>query len=299
VVGDIPVGQALMAKRKSKTAKQVQDIRDIVGRLRDAMAEAAAKWLLQNRAHSTTPLATEYKGPLAEPMRLGGLVALGEDPERPPLWATQQCAEAGLSSQQCQEIWKLLIESEQESASAQYRRNVDLLFQHYEIDRMGTAPLTMADVLLGRADAVATCGNMADAAAWQQLALVLAERHVPAFQIDHALQDASKSRAKKQHYLGVWHTLCLFFHLPLHENQKKQPLCSELEALATVLIEQVQSTGVKERTIRELRKQMREAHSAYQKGCASDFQRQFVEDVFPRLARDFEQLGANGVARDP
>jgi hypothetical protein len=49
------------------------------------------------------------------------LGALWEDPDRPPLWAVQQCTEAGLSSQQCQEIWKLLIESELDSASFEER----------------------------------------------------------------------------------------------------------------------------------------------------------------------------------
>jgi hypothetical protein len=195
-------------------------------------------------------------------MRLG---VLAEDPERPPFWATQRCLESGLSSQECHELWKFFIESERESASAQYRRNVDLLFQHYEIDRMAPD-------------------------AWQQLALELAARHVPAFQVEHALLAASKRRAKKPTKLDVRGTLCLYPSWPLHELRKKGPLCNILDALATKLNEEVKSTGLKDRTIRNLRQQMREAHSAYRRGDASDFQCQFVEKVFPRLIGDFEHL---------
>jgi hypothetical protein len=90
-------------------------------------------------------------------------------------------------------------------------------------------------------------------------------------------------------------TACLLASGHLDKVRKKRPLSSIEKQFAKEWEDIVKSKGLKDRTIRDLRWQMRTAHSAYLSGSASDFQRQFVEEVDPLLGDLIEQLGADQI----
>jgi hypothetical protein len=216
-----------------------------------------------------------YTGPLAEPpMYLAALAkAMGWDPERPPLWFARRCVELDLSRRECSESWRSFLKGEEERASAQFHRNVDLLFQHYKIDR--TSPV-----------------------AWVQLAMALAAKHVPGLQIERAVQMAFKRQANKATKLDAYGTACFFLSAYLDGCRNRRPLTALEERFAKESADELKKRNLKPRTRRKLREQMLAAHSAYWNGTASDFQRQFVEEVEDRLFDILEHLDADLVARN-
>jgi hypothetical protein len=127
-------------------------------------------------------------------------------------------------------------------------------------------------------------------AGWK-LAKALAGQHVPAFRIERAVQKQRERRAKKPTELDVYGTLCLFVCDCLDAVREGRALTAEEERFREICNNEVQARGLAGRTIGSFKNQMRGAHAAYWEGCASDFQRLFIEEVEPAATDLFEKLG--------
>jgi hypothetical protein len=72
-----------------------------------------------------------------------------------------------------------------------------------------------------------------------------------------------------------------------------------LEVLRVEIKSWKKSGLIRERTIRGLKKQIKEALAAYVRGEATDFQRQFIEDVLPYVDRELERVAPGRNERLP
>jgi hypothetical protein len=120
------------------------------------------------------------------------------------------------------------------------------------------------------------------------MATALARNHVPAFQIEHALNSARARRAKKPIKLDHAGTACLVMWSQLEKVKKMRPL-DEDETEALQIVRGEVEARVKGKTVRALRKQLRDAMSAYWQGKETDFQRQYVEEVWPMMLEAWKQ----------
>jgi hypothetical protein len=133
--------------------------------------------------------------------------------------------------------------------------------------------------------------DMAAADAGWKLASALARKHVPAFQLERAVKKQRERRAKKPTQLDTHGALCLFLCDCLDCIREKRALTAKEKSYRKKWNNEVQARGLAPRTISSLKKQLRGAHLAYWEGCASDFQRQFVEEVDPVAVLVFKNLG--------
>jgi hypothetical protein len=182
------------------------------------------------------------------------------DPESPPLAVGRlMVAIEESTGQPCNLVktWKSMVLEARKELEVEFGECVDLLCQHYGIDRRKRE------------------------AGWL-LALALARDHVPAFQIELAAEKTKARKAKKKSTFDEEKSVQLFFYWWLKERQKEHKLTTgEVESLKT-LEEAIGLPATKE-TVRKLCRQMGEAQHAYWSGTATDFQTQFVEKVEPRL----------------
>jgi hypothetical protein len=170
--------------------------------------------------------------------------------------------------------WKAVVLEARRSAVEREKQCWGLLAQHYGIDLNGPD-------------------------AWQKMATALARNHVPAFQMQHAIKK-HRQRAKKPTELDVGKTAMLYFSIYLGE---KAVLYEDEKVWLNVLKAEIKAwtkSGVLGlRAIRGLKKQIKHALAAYVKGEATDFQRQFVEDVLPYIDEELERVAPGRQERLP
>jgi hypothetical protein len=211
----------------------------------------------KTKSNATVQL-TEYTGLLAE---LPPVYPALFDPDRPPpsfewLAAQQRNSEPG-------ERWRKMVLQAKKELLAHRERCWQLLAEKFGID-------------------------LRDPGGWHQMATALAQRHVPAFQIEHALKRARTRRAKKPIKLNHAGTACLVMWSQLEKVKRMRPL-DEDETEALQIVRGEVEARVKGKTIRALRKQLRDAMSAYWQGKETDFQRQYVEEVWPMMLEAWKQ----------
>ena len=122
-----------------------------------------------------------------------------------------------------------------------------------------------------------------DPEAMFKLALALARAHVPAFQMDKALEMSRARRAKKPTKLGAAEIGLLHLVVEIEKINKLRPLDKEeAEGLQTAQ-QLLENTKLAKRTMRDLKKQLASAQSDYWNDEATDFQRKYMEIVLPAI----------------
>ena len=134
--------------------------------------------------------------------------------------------------------------------------------------------------------------------AWREIAMALAQTHVPAFQIEPAVRKYRKTKRTKPINLDVVGTAYFLIHDYLCEKEKEQPLTPFEKDLKESLDEELKALIAND-SRRGLRRQMLSAWRDYWHGCANNFQRQFVEQVLPPTFDLFKKMDANRVTRTP
>jgi hypothetical protein len=117
-------------------------------------------------------------------------------------------------------------------------------------------------------------------AGWK-LAKALAAQHVPAFQVKRAREMWRRGRTKKPPKLDVYGSA----YMCLDKARRTRSLCRAEELFLQFWADDFRSTNLQASTMRQLKREIDNAHSAYLVGEATNFQRQFVEEVEPLLMR--------------
>jgi hypothetical protein len=242
----------------------------------------AAKSRVRNgHQHARGAKASPYEGLLAELPNPS--IALLEG-DTPPLWlARLQVAfetAAPEVSNDIPQIWKQSVREAQQQEGQRHVRSLELLFSHFKID-------TPKDWLQSY-----NPDNI-----WCQLSMALAREHVPAFQVERALEEQGKRRADKPCKLDVYGSACLFLSEYLEKVSKHRPLSAFEKSCALDWATELKRRNLGKSTKRALKRQMLGAHAAYWAGQANDFQRQFVEQVDPLLVEFFSKIAAARAAR--
>jgi hypothetical protein len=123
--------------------------------------------------------------------------------------------------------------------------------------------------------------DVQEADAGWKLAKALAAEHVPAFQVKRAVEMRRKRHAKKPTKLDVHGSACFF----LEKARKARALSPTEIRFLELWGDDFHSTKLRPSTVRQLDREMENANSAYFQHEATDFQRQFVEEVDPLLMR--------------
>lgn len=169
--------------------------------------------------------------------------------------------------------WREFVLDARKKFFEDHDRRLGLLFEHYGIN-----------------------GDGPDA--WRKLAMGLAQTHVPAFQIECAVRKHYERRAKKGTKLDVPASVSFYLYEYLRDTSKERSLSPFEKNLKESLNKELK-THIKDETRRGLKRKMLSAERDYWNGCANDFQRQFVEKVFPLVIDLFKKIEANRVTHKP
>jgi hypothetical protein len=227
---------------------------------------------------------------LPELAELPDLSLASLDPDHPPLWVIAGEGAAGekfdlpgwsISADTARDLcenWKSAVLKARKEVVKHHVQCLERLFRHYNIE-----------VKPGE-------WNQPNNP-WYQLVMALAGELLPAFQMRRALQERSNRRADKPCKLDAWGSSCLFVTDYLKDVSKKRPLTASEERCLTDWTAEMKQRNPAKSTMRALRTQMLAAPAAYWAGNANAFQRQFVEQVEPRIHEFLTKLAADHAER--
>ncbi len=184
------------------------------------------------------------------------------DPENPPVWYVVLFVDANNPESADVDFrakWKQHVLSAREAFKVWRSECTELLLKHYSIDVRSPS------------------------AGWE-LAMALAEDHVPAFQVKREILSGGK-QAKKPLKLDLVGTRFLFVYWYLKKMSERRALTQGEVVMLGESETYLKGKGLKPRTIRDLSQQMGEALTAFWTDNATDFQTQFVLEFLPSMGQ--------------